>query len=82
MTTARRLALGIQLAAACDQLQVGTDELERRVQTQLHPMHCAWCREQGVTRVIGWTSCEGSDGICREHYVEMVGEEPPAWEGT
>lgn len=28
------------------------------------PILCAWCQDEGVRKIIGWSEGEGSHGIC------------------
>ena len=35
-----------------------------------NPKLCAWCLNEGVETIIGWTSCEGENGICDRHIKE------------
>ena len=35
------------------------------------PVYCSWCAAKGISRIVGWSECEDSHGICKEHKAEM-----------
>jgi hypothetical protein len=35
------------------------------------PMTCPWCDKEGVYTVVGYTTVEGSSGICEVHHAKM-----------
>ena len=37
-----------------------------------YPVMCAWCREKGISKRVGWQVIPGSDGICDECREEMI----------
>ena len=38
-----------------------------------YPILCAWCEREGKRTVVGWSTVEGSHGICERHERELRG---------
>jgi len=43
-------------------------------QKRIHPVYCAWCQAEGIKTIVGWSTIEGSHGVCKYHFKQVLRE--------